>query len=88
LTQDLERRYKAFRQFVQTAVDAGCTDSTQKLAANFCSRDKRTRAAQVSASAAVPAPIAGALGSFEELIANTKQCASRVHVRRSRCAAC
>lgn len=66
--QDLERRYQAFRQFVQTAHDRGDRASLKRFARRF-SMEEQKRAEAISSA---PTHVPGADADFETLIAVTK----------------
>lgn len=68
--QELERRYQAFRQFVQTAHDRGDRASLKRFAKRF-SMEEQKRAEAISSA---PMRVPDADADFESLIAVAKQC--------------
>lgn len=68
--QELEKRYKGFRQFVQTAHDRVEGASLRKLAKRFSAQEQK----RTEALSKAPEPVEGADSDFDALIAVAKRC--------------
>jgi hypothetical protein len=80
LLQEMEHRYQDFRQYVATAIDCEETCTLSHLAQRYQKAATRMQQHQQrqpqAATVAGPAPVEGAVHSFEALAVECKQCAS------------